>query len=460
MNLQHAKTFIISSPFIASITILLTEFLVAIATGALLAYTPLRGVELGFSVNEIGYILSLYNLGMLLCCLFAGHLVRRVGQIRSMAIYANILCVTSLLLIFLDDLASWMLIRLLQGFSLNALFIICMSWLNEVTPSHFRARISALLFINHTVAILIAAFLVNDYYMFHQELLIFVAFFSALGLLPIAFTKVEQPIVPENVTVDFINVFRVSSSSMIIAFLVGFIAVGFFNSIQLYGLELGFPISQVTNLSIAYLVGNLLFQYPFAYLSEKYDRRLIMIITLGIASVPMLLLFGFDHLLPFLLIGALIMIFGGMMESSYTIANAHGFDYAQPGSYLIVANTLFVTWGIGAFIGPLFITQTLSFLGASSLTLILLLLIVIAIPFMVWRRNVRGVIEVGDNELADAMVMVSAPTQATQNLYVEAVYQEELYEENSDESPEEEQYPDDDVYVDAIEALQEKQQDI
>ena len=65
---------------------------------ALSALLPLRLQEAGFSSSEIGVLAAGFSGGFLIGCIYAPHLVRRIGHIRTFSTFATILSALTLAL--------------------------------------------------------------------------------------------------------------------------------------------------------------------------------------------------------------------------------------------------------------------------------------------------------------------------------------------------------------------------
>ncbi len=93
-------------------------------------------------------------------------------------------------------------------------------------------------------------------------------------------------------------------------------------------------------------------QYPLGILSDRMDRRRVAADHLRHHSVcgTAALFASFTHMLLLMLI---FLVFGGAIETIYSIANAHSNDRADPGDYVPLSSTLLVAWSAAATIVPL-----------------------------------------------------------------------------------------------------------
>ena len=115
------------------------------------------------------------------------------------------------------------------------------------------------------------------------------------------------------------------------------------------------PQQDVALLMFVMQFGLLFIQYPLGALSDRIDRRYVLLITCmlicgaGIAA----LFVTFASLALLMLVFA---IFAGAVETVYSIANAHANDRADPADFVPLASTLLVAWSVAATAVPLAVT--------------------------------------------------------------------------------------------------------
>ena len=91
-------------------------------------------------------------------------------------------------------------------------------------------------------------------------------------------------------------------------------------------------------------------QYPFGWLSDRFDRRKIIILaTLGATLAGLFLTFtgGSDPALTYL--GAFL--FGAFAIPLYSLSVAHANDFAGPEDYVALSATMTLSFAIGAAVG-------------------------------------------------------------------------------------------------------------
>lgn len=101
--------------------------------------------------------------------------------------------------------------------------------------------------------------------------------------------------------------------------------------------------------------GLLFIQYPLGALSDRTDRRIVMVVTcaLVIAAGFAALAVSFDNLILLMLVFA---IFAGAVETVYSIANAHANDRTEPADFVPLASTMLIAWSASATLVPMLVT--------------------------------------------------------------------------------------------------------
>jgi MFS family permease len=170
----------------------------------------------------------------------------------------------------------------------------------------------------------------------------------AVGALPVAIAR--APAISCRSQAGFLRFLFVAPAATSAALAFGFAESGSFALLPIYGERNGHPIGGVVLFAAAMTLGNVLFQLPFGFFSDRVDRRKLL---LGIAALGLI---G-AALLPLVsgsLAGTIALLFfwGGSIGALYTVGLAH---LAQrfTGADLAAANSAFVfCYASGSLVGP------------------------------------------------------------------------------------------------------------
>ena len=120
---------------------------------------------------------------------------------------------------------------------------------------------------------------------------------------------------------------------------------------SIYGLKNGLSIEQVSIFMFTFVIGGAINQYLVGYLSDKYDRRTIIVIVAFLASIFSVLavLIGSS----FIALIIITFIFGGLTVPLYPLAIAHTNDFLEKDEMVAASAGIQLAAGIGLTIGPI-----------------------------------------------------------------------------------------------------------
>ncbi len=331
---------------------------VLISSGILLAGNGLQGTLItiradmeGFSTAIIGLIGATYYLGFMLGCRYAPPLISAVGHIRVYAAFAAIGAVGALTMALAVGEVSWMAIRFVMGLVFAGLSMVTESWLNEQAGSKDRGRVLGLYRTVDLGAVTGGQFLLPIVGPQGSEIFIVVAIFFCLALVPVALSRSPSPKPPQAHDIKLTMIWGVSPLAA-----VGVLTIGLTNSAfriigPLYAGELDLNVLQVALFMSAGIAGGAIMPIPLGWLSDRYDRRWVMIATTTGAAIAGAFLSVLSGQNPQLIyVGSFL--FGAFALPLYSLSIAHANDFAKSGDFIDVAAGLLFLFAIGAAIGP------------------------------------------------------------------------------------------------------------
>jgi MFS family permease len=122
----------------------IATLLMVLASGVLTTYLGLRLAADSAAQIWIGGMMSAYYLGLVAGSKIGHKLIARVGHIRAFVASAGITTASALGHALIDDLAIWLVLRLMIGISLTVVFVLGESWINQLVEDRLRGRLVAL----------------------------------------------------------------------------------------------------------------------------------------------------------------------------------------------------------------------------------------------------------------------------------------------------------------------------
>lgn len=311
-----------------------------------------RGAEEGFSLTALGLIGTGWSVGFVAGSITVPLLVKRVGHIRAYSIMAAIGTVTILLnLLWVQDI-GWIVLRAFSGFCFAGAAMIVESWLNEVADNRSRGTIFSVYTTINMAASTVGQLAMAVTGTFGHIPFVVGAIAFICALLPSALTSTPQPRPISSARLDVVLLYKTSPLAVIAAFACG-MANGTFGTLApVYGFEQKLDASTIAYLFAVTAVVGAVAQTPFGRLSDKIDRRLVIVGLSGFAAVIGLLtvlLNPSSGVLMFILFG----LYGFGAYPLYAIAVAHANDFAKEGEFGRVAGGMLLILGIGLAIGPI-----------------------------------------------------------------------------------------------------------
>ena len=319
-----------------------------------------RGTEEGFSLVALGLIGTGWSVGFVAGSIAVPIMVQRVGHIRAYSVMAAIGTVTILLnLLWIQDI-GWIVLRALSGFCFAGAAMIVESWLNEVADNRSRGTIFSIYTTINMAASTIGQFAmsitgVSSYVPFVVGAIAFIC-----ALIPSALTSTPQPRPIASAKLDIGLLYRTSPLAVIASFACG-MANGTFGTLApVYGVRQGLDAAGIALLFAVTAIVGAVAQIPFGRLSDRMDRRMVIVVLSGIAAAAGLLalIANPSGWFVFVVFG----IYGFSAYPLYAIAVAHANDFARDGEFARVAGGMLLILGVGLAIGPViasFVMQAL-----------------------------------------------------------------------------------------------------
>jgi MFS family permease len=347
-----------------------------------------RGAEEGFSLLALGLIGTGWSVGFVAGSIGVPMVVRKVGHIRAFSVMAAIGTVTILLNLMLVNDVSWIVLRALSGFCFAGAAMIVESWLNEVVDNKSRGTIFSIY-----VTINMAASTVGQLTMSMTGTAGYIPFVVGAisficALLPTALTSSPQPRPLSSAKIDLGLLFRTSPVAGVAAFACGMANGAFGTLAPVYGYQQGLDASGISFLfAIAAILGAV-GQIPFGRLSDRIDRRLVLIGLATAASAIGLLTVLINPSAGWLMF-VLFAAYGFTANPIYAVAVAHANDFAVDGGFAKIASGMLLTMGLGLAVGPAVASMIMGAWSPVGLFVVTATFHGLLALFAYWRMTVR-----------------------------------------------------------------------
>jgi len=330
--------------FLAVTAAVVTAAIVGMAMSLSMPLLSLEMERMGASATVIGLSMTVSGIAGMVTIPLVPRLAAKVGIARFMA-----LCVVCLVLMFplfkvTYSIAWWFPLRALYGIPLGALFVLSEYWINAAAPPERRgfvmgvyATVLSLGFAAGPAVLLVVGTSGWLPYIAGTAMVL-------LAALPLGLARGLAPELPRGERRGIVFFVLAAPAATLAALMFGAIETANFTLLPIYALRLGFTAENAAFLNTMLGLGNVVFQIPLGLLSDRVDRRVLLVIvgTIGLAGAVAL---PFTVISPTLFYG-LLFVWGGIIAALYTVGLAHlgarftGADLAGANAVFIMLYTL------------------------------------------------------------------------------------------------------------------------
>ncbi len=348
-------------------SLLLGVAFLIVGHGLQLILVPLRASAEGWSQVQIGALGSAYYLGFMAGCFGGPYTILRAGHIRAFAAAVSLAAAAIVAHPLWIAFPVWLVLRLAIGASLACLYLIIESWLNDRVGNASRGLIMSAYIIVNFAALTVGQFMVTLYSPTEFSLFAIATLSISLATIPVALTRSAQPAPVTLVRFRPRALYQASPVGIVGVTTIG-IANGAFWSLGAVAVVGGGLVAKDAALfmSIA-TVGGALMQWPVGRLSDRVDRRIVLMALLTAAAMVGVLLAFLPGSRPTWF--SLAFLFGLTTLPTYSIAAAHAYDYAEPGTYVETAAGILLANACGSIVGPLLASLLMQRTGTTMLFL-------------------------------------------------------------------------------------------
>lgn len=364
-------------------SLLFGAFILLMGNGLVGILLPVHAAAEGFSTNVIGAVASAYSVGFVLSCFLTAHVVSRVGHIRTFAVLAAIGASSVLTMGLFTTPLTWIGLRAITGFCFAGLFMVIESWLNERASNQNRGQIFATYMVINMSAVTAGTMLLPAVTSVGITAFALICILITLSLVPVSLTKSDAPTPMGKVRIRLIRLFRISPVGAMGCLIVG-LANGAYSGLGvIYAHSLGLSETEVALFMSAAVIGGAFSQIPLGRLSDRMDRRWVILAAVFFsASLGMILatwggllngmqsaealttwIKGLPPSASIILIG----FYGFAIFPVYSLCVAHTNDFAERTSFVETSGGLLMVYGIGAIFGPFLGALFMGYAGPGAL---------------------------------------------------------------------------------------------
>ena len=368
--------------------LLLSVAILVMGNGLQQTLLPVRASLESFDALEIGLMGSAYYLGFVLGCVRGGRLIQRVGHIRAFTALAAIASTVALVHALSVQPYMWTLMRALTGFCFAGLYLVIESWLNDKADNTNRGFIMGIYTMVNLSVIVAGQMMLTLADPQQFPLFALASILVSIAAVPVALTASPQPAPLAEARLRPIRLYRLSPVGVVGVFLVGITNGAFWALGPAYAAGIGAGTDEIAIFMSIAVMGGALAQWPAGRLSDRFDRRFVLIggCILGIVGALGLVLVGGAGGWP---LAALACLFGAAALPLYAICVAHAFDFVERKDLVEAASGLLLANGAGSVIGPMVAAGAMREAGPAGLFACTAAFHLLLGGFALWRMTRR-----------------------------------------------------------------------
>lgn len=365
-------------------SLLLAILMLMAGSGFMSSLIAVRLEQAGNSALVVGAVGTGYFAGLVGGSLKAGLLVGQVGHIRAFTAFVSLLSASTLSYAIHPDPVFWGTLRLIDGFCVAGVYVCLESWLNERAESSTRGAILAGYMIALYVGQALGQHLLNLGGPLPSLPFLVASILVSLAAIPVALTRITAPPPVSGKPLGIGALYAVSPLGVVGATITGLMLGGFYALGSVYGRRMGMDLSMVAVFMSTVILGGVALQWPLGMLSDRFDRRRVIVLALaGTLATSLGMVLIDDSSWPLFALGAL---FGGLSFALYPLCVAHANDRLPGQQRVSATGTLVLIYSCGAAAGPLGAALAMTMAGTSGLFLFVAVCAGSALTFALWRQ--------------------------------------------------------------------------
>ena len=329
-------------------------------------YTTFLSVFLqreGFGREQIGFIHSAFFLGMFLGAFQMERLIKKVGHIQALAVFGSLATSATLLQALYQTFPAWIFFRFLVGLSLAALYIVIESWMLYKSDLKTRGALLSLymlcLYTSQSASQQLLSLVdINSYTPFLVS-----ALFTSLSVIPVGLSTSRITLPSSKDSIGFFHIFKVSPFGVTGCFISGLILSALYSFLPVFSVSKNIPSENLMSITIA---GGVFLQWPIGKLSDYFERRRILLLTVLVAVVLSILGFIFRDasIKVFLPLSFLI---GGVLFTLYPLSITQVCDHLDHSHITRATALLLIAYGSGSVLGPIASSAMVEVFGINAI---------------------------------------------------------------------------------------------
>ena len=364
-----------------------------------------RAVQEEFSLTATGFMMSGYFIGYFIGAATIPNIISRVGHIRVFAAFASLASLIILVHSILIHPFIWFLLRVLTGISMVCIYTVAESWLNDRSSNKNRGSVLSIYMVILYGSMGIGMFLLNFSAPKNFQPFILVSVITSAALIPILLTKKKPPTFKKINAMSLNELYKSSPFGMFSSFFYGTIQSALFTLLAVYATSMNFTILEISIVTFLLTISGAVAQYPIGFISDKFDRRKVIVFTtFGAAFFALMLILSSGTMYLPKGLGSsknwfyfFVVLFSFCSLPLFSLILAHTNDYITKDKFVAAGAGLQFAFGLGAMSGPFLCSIFMNLIGNNGFFIFIIIFHLMIGFFGIHRMKVRPTLENPDS---------------------------------------------------------------
>ncbi|WP_411905786.1 MFS transporter [Rhizobium mayense] len=404
--------------FRALVPVMVAICVIGTGNSLLTTSVSLRLSQPGIDPGVVQLLLTGFPIGFLAGCLAARLLVARLGHRVAFLAVSFLAAFAGFGYMATAATPVWLVLRFLSGFSMAVLFVVSESWINHYADERNRGAYFSLYMMMTSLAVLFGQLLVEAAGPHSPHLFLMGALTITAGTLYCRFVGRPWPGLPmrpvrplqADVTAadqryGLWKLAVLAPVTIIAVFQAGMTNMNVFALTPLYGAKIALPAWTTIGLVTAFSMGGMLAQTPVGWLSDRLDRRWMLLVQgiLAAALCAAIILLA-NHYVPLLFV--LFFLYGATALTIYPVGIAFANSQIDSRHMVSASGGLLLLYSIGNVMTPGIAAGLMDYVAPYALFIMLgsgAALVSVGACFNLRRKAVTQIMEATPDGLASGV---------------------------------------------------------
>lgn len=373
-------------------------FILLLGNGLINVLLPVRMGLDGAGTYAIGVVLSFYYVGMLLGAIYSRNLIARAGHIRMFAGCVAVAAVSILVCSLYSEPILWGGMRFVIGFCNACAFTAMESWLSDSSTKSTRGKVLAMYNAVVLAGLFGGQFFMNFASPADATLFVIAGILLCAAIVPMVMSKNGGPVIDEVASMSLFRLYKISPLGVVCCLTSGVIFSALFNLLPVFAGDYGIVDLQLSGYMGAAIFGAFILQFPVGYLSDRFDRRSVLLMLLSVSAATALLAVALVKLgyIPALFFATAVT--SGIIGCTYPLSIAEAFDRLRQSEMVAAMGSMILAFSLGGVLGPFTASIAMVEFGSDALFYYLAVVQLLLAGFVIFRMSARHALPVADQE--------------------------------------------------------------